>query len=122
MSKFFARKIDKRHSEPEHKKSSNKFPQMDAFGSVKDEPDAEETEELTRKENDGKSDHFALPKGETVGSDVCGIKREFEEMATNSVPHTETAIVLPPGPVKKGKSVKSTGDRQASLLSYFGRR
>ncbi|XP_008811415.1 abasic site processing protein YoqW isoform X2 [Phoenix dactylifera] len=123
MSKFFAKKkVDKSQSEPEHKKSSNEFPQTDAFGSVKDEPDAEETEELTKEEKNGKSDHFAPPKGETIGPDVCGIKREFEEMATNSISQTETAIVLPASPVKKGKSVKSTGDRQASLLSYFGKR
>ncbi|EHA8587374.1 hypothetical protein COCNU_scaffold001996G000020 [Cocos nucifera] len=122
MSKFFSKKVDKSHSEPEHKKSSNQFPETDAFGSVKDELDAEGTGELAREEKNGKSDLFALPKGETIESDVCGIKREFEEMATSSVPQTETAIVLPASPVKKGKSIKSTGDRQASLLSYFGKR
>ncbi|XP_029117817.1 uncharacterized protein [Elaeis guineensis] len=123
MSKFFSKKVDKSHSEPEHKKSSNEFPQTDAFSSVKDELDDAEIGELTREEKNGKSDHFALAKSETIESDVCGIKREFEEMATNSVPQTETAVVLPASPAeKKGKSVKSTGDRQASLLSYFGKR
>ena len=50
-----------------------------------------------------------------------GEKRELEETGTDSGQTTEKVSNFTSNPVKKGRSNKNSGDKQATLLSYFGK-
>lgn len=108
ISMFFSKKTEVK-SETEILKSSK---QDDNLNNVK--------EELATENTEGK---IAEVKNNHVESENCGIKREFEEIETASRPaheNTDTKLVSPA--LKKGKNVKNSGgDKQASLLSYFGK-
>lgn len=48
-------------------------------------------------------------------------KRELEDIGTDSGQTTEKVSNFTSNPVKKGRSNKNSGDKQATLLSYFGK-
>lgn len=108
---FFSKKSEvKCESEPEIVKPSK---QEHHHVNLKEEQNIEDAEE---KFTEGKKDH--------VEAVTWGIKREFqEETETNSGPTSQNMQSKHDSPVKKkGKSMKNAGDKQSSLLSYFGKR
>ncbi|XP_020107071.1 uncharacterized protein LOC109723198 isoform X2 [Ananas comosus] len=91
--------------------------------SVKGEHLSNEYEEPKKDEKTVQSDDFASPKMETGQQEICGIKREFEEITADYKPKVENISSWPCSPAKKKeRTTKNAGERQASLLSYFGKK
>lgn len=89
--------------------SSEESPQGDHFDDLK------EHLEFDTHANADESDHFSLLKNPSIEPEICGTKRGSGAIAPDSGLTSEKGSKLK----KKARPVKNTGDKQASLLSYF---
>ncbi|KAJ0988963.1 hypothetical protein J5N97_007319 [Dioscorea zingiberensis] len=81
--------------------------------------DFEETATGSELKTEKMSNNFVcLP---VKNEDLSGSKREFEETVTDSGQTTAKMSNFNSNTVKKGRSHKNSGDKQATLLSYFGK-
>ncbi|XP_058093534.1 uncharacterized protein LOC131239712 isoform X2 [Magnolia sinica] len=125
ISKFFTKTKTETKCElgPEVKSSSEEFACKDLFESLKEETDNKEMKELATNFEHEKID--VKPKVSTPGNsgaEKCGMKRDYEEFVTDSrLPTAITEKLSPPCSAKKKGNLKNAGDKQPTLLSYFGR-
>ncbi|CAL9040987.1 uncharacterized protein LOC135622700 isoform X1 [Musa acuminata AAA Group] len=130
ISKFFAKKTDdKDQMEVKHGKSLKESPKQEIFDiaaelsiSSEESPQGDHFDDLkehlefnTHANADDESDHFSLLKNPSIEPEICGTKRGSGAIAPDSGLTSEKGSK----PKKKARPVKNTGDKQASLLSYF---
>lgn len=92
-------------------KAFKESPRGDSFDGLNEDP------ELNTSESASKSDRSSLLKSESVSPDTFGTKRDAKEIA----PDSRSSPVKSPRPLKKARPAKTNDDKQASLLSYFGK-
>ncbi|XP_043718525.1 abasic site processing protein YoqW isoform X2 [Telopea speciosissima] len=108
ISKFFTKKTE----------NQQESARINLLENVKDEPgNQEDTEDATdsKGNNGSKSDVSSLLQEE---AGKCGIKRDYEESAADL---KSTIDKLETSHAKKKANLKSAGDKQPTLLSYFGK-
>ncbi|KAG6535456.1 hypothetical protein ZIOFF_000429 [Zingiber officinale] len=135
IAKFFTKKADgKNQMEEEHTKRLELSPKGDRVDDTK--KDASRTENVANfKEESPQNDMFncmkedcehhvdekhssnGLLKKENVSPDIFGTKRQTQEIPLDSGSTSEKVSSL----LKKARRVKNVDDKQASLLSYFGK-
>ncbi|XP_010244070.1 PREDICTED: uncharacterized protein LOC104587981 [Nelumbo nucifera] len=124
ISKFFSKKKgdDEQKLDSQVKVSSEESAQTRPLEEFEVKPPFEEKTELPSDSNmdtGPKSNVSSLPKGE---AEKCGIKRYYQEFAGNSMPAIGNIDKLQTSPIRKKKEIlNNTGDKQATLFSYFGK-
>ncbi|XP_042518563.1 abasic site processing protein YoqW isoform X2 [Macadamia integrifolia] len=112
ISKFFTKKRTENQQETAR---------TNLLENVKDEPgNQEDTEDPTdsKGNNGSKPDVSSLLNKE---AEKCGIKREYEESAADLKSMIDSTDKSEASHAKKKANLKSAGDNQPTLLSYFGK-
>ncbi|KAI3924007.1 hypothetical protein MKW92_027478 [Papaver armeniacum] len=122
ISKFFAKKTpDSEEETNEPIKISLKESNHPPSGSLKVEP--EENSDLpsdSKEKRSHKSDSYPLHPEEDK---KCGIKRDYEEVESETKPSPDKIGKTKMSPLKKKSNTnKTAGDKQPTLLSYFGKK
>lgn len=124
ISKFFSRKEikEEQESNPEENKS-DKSVMLALQKCVKEELESEDKLEIPSLTklvgHDLKSSVSTLPyEGETK----CRTKRDYEELLADSKPSEDENDKLHSTPARKKANFKRDGDKQPTLLSYFGKK
>ncbi|MCL7049014.1 hypothetical protein MKW94_030238 [Papaver nudicaule] len=136
ISKFFSKKIpgnEKETNEP-IKGSPKESNHPEPSGSLKAEQ--EENVDLPSDSEEKRSKKFDSFPLRPEGDKKCGIKRDYEELESETKPSPDKIgkLELSPrkknsnigklemSPLKKKSNIKTAGDKQSTLLSYFGKK
>lgn len=121
ISKFFLTKGTKKEAELN---SDEKVGKVDQAIGLKEEPESKESTEppssTEKEEHDIKSSVSPFPQGV---AENCQMKRNHEELSTDSKLTTDETNKLSDSPGRKKGKLKSAGDyKQPSVLSYFAKK
>ncbi|PON65969.1 SOS response associated peptidase (SRAP) [Trema orientale] len=121
ISKFFSTKGIKKEAELN---SDEKVVKVDTAKCLKEEPESRENTETSlsteKEEPDSKSSVSSFPR---EGAENCQMKRDHEELSSDSKLTKDEANKLSTSPGRKKVKLKSAGDyKQPSVLSYFGKK
>ncbi|OVA01655.1 Protein of unknown function DUF159 [Macleaya cordata] len=121
ISKFFSKKKSDNEEEThmQIKSSPEESCHTDPSKSVKEEEENTDLPTDSKEKRSGKSDISSLLPGE---AEKCGTKREYEELVSDTMPSVDKIGKLEMSPPKKKGNIKTAGDKQPTLLSYFGRK
>ncbi|KAG0485882.1 hypothetical protein HPP92_009961 [Vanilla planifolia] len=120
ISKLFSKKIGDNSSkiklESNFESSHDDFPMNEESGNLKAEP-AVDAKELSRENSCNFADLLSPKKG-SAGPQILNIKRELDDLG----PDTAVESEITDNYSKPVRKKLHTGDKQASLLSYFGKK
>lgn len=118
---FFAKKVTKKEdqSEPQLTTPHKELVKTEKLKSPKDEPETADNnnqESYSEKISDESKSMVT-----TVGPDTLPLKREYNEFSSDIKPSPDEADKQYSSPAKKKGNIKSAGDKQKTLFSYFGK-
>ncbi|PIA25744.1 hypothetical protein AQUCO_10800025v1 [Aquilegia coerulea] len=120
ISKFFSKKkVDNEQESDPKMESLCKESVLEAPGKCLEE---EEFKICIDSEQDEKSGEYRMSPSEHYEAERCGKKRDYEKLTSDSkayVDNMEKMAMIPA--VKKKSNHKHAGDKQQSLLSFFGK-
>ncbi|KAI3932901.1 hypothetical protein MKX01_031883 [Papaver californicum] len=122
ISKFFSKKKPDNEEETNEpiiispKESNHPEPS----GSLKVEP--EENIDLPSDSKEKRSDKSDSSPLHPEEDKKCGIKRGYEELESETKPSPNKIVKAKMSPLKKKSNIKTAGDKQPTLLCYFGKK
>ncbi|XP_035541281.1 abasic site processing protein YoqW isoform X3 [Juglans regia] len=124
ISKFFSKKGIKEEQEStiEEKNSSAETFRTDPTKSLKRETDTEDNTAISSITDKGGQDSKSITiHSEDDATAKCQVKRDYEAFKAGLEPMTDNTVKQCSTPARKKGNVKSAGDKQPTLLSYFGK-